>query len=370
MYGDIKEYPPTVNAMNILAEKGWKVTVFNLIEHERNIDKHLHETINVRHIGRLQPGIRNVLNFIKAFFMIFFHCLTNRPKWILSYDGISVFASFMTAKILRIKWAYHQHDYWDPTTGWLKFPRWCEMNLARYADSISFPQQERANIFKTTASVKKDILLVFNGPRTTWAKGVEPAELFKDLKKKGYNILIYQGGWARRFLIQNIIKALPQLDNVFFIILGKRLGENIKEYYESVAAECGVTDRVFLKENVPYFEIPSYTAYSDIGVAKMTFDKSDTINNLLLVGASNKLMEYYACGLPVLGPQTEINKHFIEKEGRGHVCDPDSPDDIANAVRKLLENKEKFAQKNLKDFEEKLNFDIQFDKLLAILEKN
>lgn len=367
MYADIKEYPPSMNAAEILVEKGWNVTVLNMYERDSDID--LNPKIRIKYIGSLKPGIRNLVNFIHSIFVLLFQTLKYKPQWILSYDGMSVFPAFLVSRITKAKWVYHQHDYWEKAQGWLRFPHWCEKKLTRFADIISFPQVDRAKLFKKKNELKNEIEIVLNGPRRNWTSKSSPDKIIQNIKNKGKNILIYQGGWAKRFSIQNVIKSLPLIESVNFLILGKPLEPNILDYYKKISKENNVSDRVYFIEQVSYFRLPNFTFYADVGIANFTYNKNETVNNLLLAGASNKIAEYCSCGLPILAPETTANKKFIVDKKRGLSCNPDNPKEIAQGISSLLSNKDEFKENNLADFDKILNYDFQFDKILKKLER-
>lgn len=366
MYGDIKEYPPTINAINILAERGWDVTVLNL--KETNTPTEINKKVTLKYLDNLTPGIRNIFNFIKSTLLLTYYTIKLNPSQILSYDGMSVFPSFIASKLTKTKWVYHQHDFWQKPKGWLRFPFWCEYHLTKYAYRVTFPQPERALLFEKQAKFKKKIEIIYNGPRLNWTKNSQAVSLIKTLKKDDYSILIYQGGWAKRFSIQNIINAISKTKKLAFIILGKPLEKGIRSFYESIIEKKNLNNNVFLIETISYFKLPNYTNFCDIGIANFTFNKSETVNNLLLAGASNKIIEYCACALPILAPHTPTNKTFIEKAKRGLVCNPEDPDDIANKINELLSKKRFFSEKNRVEFNRFLNFDIQFEKMIKILE--
>ncbi len=304
--------------------------------------------------------------------MLFFQTIKYKPEWILSYDGMSVLPAFIVSKLTKAKWVYHQHDYWEKPKGWLRFPYACEQKLTKYAHIISFPQVDRAKLFKKENKIKKNIEIVFNGPRLDWAKNKSEDNFIKKIKDENPNqkIIIYQGGWAKCFAIQNIIAALKFIPDLSFVILGKPLEPGILNFYKKIAEENKVGNRVFYVEQVPYFKLPDYTAFADIGATKFSFDENEAVNDLLLAGASNKIAEYCACGLPVLAPATAVNNDFIEKEGRGLTCKPSDLHDIAQKIELLLKNKNKFAENNLSDFKNRLNYDSQFEKILKKLNSN
>jgi len=75
----------------------------------------------------------------------------------------------------------------------------------------------------------------------------------------------------------------------------------------------------------------------DVGLALLPRDSSD-VNQMAMVGASNKPFDYMACGLPVLVSDLDAWQSTYVDQGFGLSCDPSSPRSIAQALKWLLEH--------------------------------
>lgn len=372
IYSDSMIFPPTINAANVLAENGYDVTLIDIKYHNIPESVRLNPLVERISIGSKNTGIRNVIFFFRVPWLLKRIIQKKKIEKIISYDGMSVLPVFLLKKLTRIFWIYHQHDYWETASGWLRLPFYSEIKLSKYADIVTFPQSDRAQKFKKIAKLKQEPLIIHNGPRKNWTLEVKPNSLIKKLKEDKKIILIYQGGWSKRFSIQEVIKSLKFLpEYVHFIILGKELEIGIKNFYHEVAKSNSLGNRVHLIGSVNYDDLPSYTYYSDFGIANFTFAKNETTNNLFLAGASNKLTEYFACSLPIIAPNTEVNLKYLQENGRGLVPLQNTPEEIGKTIKSLIENKKLYktiSENNKSEFEYELNFDSQFEKLLKIIE--
>jgi len=83
----------------------------------------------------------------------------------------------------------------------------------------------------------------------------------------------------------------------------------------------------------------------------------------------NKIFEYMASGLPVIGSDFPLWRELIEDNGCGFCVNPDSPEDIASAVMKLVSDHqlaEKMGEKGYLTVKEKYSWQTEEDKLVAL----
>lgn len=372
---DPQIYPPTINAANLLSEKGFHIILYG-IKYPNSKDKaNLNPNIQLNYLGSHQTGIRNMFQYLFILFKLTKDAITRKFDWIISYDPFSVLPAFIAAKISGTKWIYHQHDFWEFPIGiFQKLLYKLEYILGSKADWVSFPQEFRAKLFKDRSGLKKMPFLVYNGPRLKWIAQIEKMNpKISELKSKYKHIIIYQGGLSKFFGLDNLIQSIHYCKSQFILILlGKELETDIKSDLTQMATAKGVSDRVYFWDDyVPYDELPQITSYCDIGFAKLTLpDSLAPINDRYLAGASNKLIEYMASGLPIVSVDSEDNRNFFTKDQIGILCQANSPEKIAIAIDQLLLNEEfrmEISKNNKKQFIEKYNFDLQFNKIYEIV---
>ncbi len=84
----------------------------------------------------------------------------------------------------------------------------------------------------------------------------------------------------------------------------------------------------------------------------------------------NKLFEYMSAGVPVICSHFPLWKDIIEKNNCGICVDPENPKQIAEAINKVVENKdsEQMGENGVKKIEQIYNWDIEKIKLVNIYE--
>lgn len=374
LYSDPMIYPPTMNAANIFAEHGWEVDVF-CIRHPTDEYIEYASAVNVTYFDRHRRGFSLRIQYVLFSLWCGMMARKRRYKWIFSYDTMAVGPGKFAARASSAKWCYHNHDMWEASSvkGWYAWLKRLELRSARVADIVVFPQADRARIFAREAKLKKDPLVVHNGPRKKWAVQVlNPHPEILVLKQRCQKVALYQGGLSSDFELDKLIEALPLCKaDVGICMVGKEIEPGIRERYLGQAQKLGEEKRILILPAMPYDKLPSVTGFCDVGIAKFTEDESTSVNDFYLAGASNKLAEYMAFGLPILAPDTPINRRFILQDGHGLVCRVSDPASVAENLDRLLLDNQCYGairQNNLRAFEERYNYDTQFNKVLEVLE--
>jgi glycosyltransferase involved in cell wall biosynthesis len=374
VYSEPQTYPPTINAANILAEKGYQVYLYG-IKYDTKDKVALHPDIKMHYWGKQEVGIKNVLKYASIYFRLLKDSIKYQFGWMIAYDAFAVGPAYFVAKLRNIKWVYHQHDWWEQPIG--VFQKWVsekEFQWGSKATVVSFPQEHRAKLFQEKTGMKNLPLIVYNGPRLSWIakQPVIHPELAK-IKKSFNQVLIYQGGLSVYFSLENLIRALPMVHaKVAILFLGRALDDRIEQLLQEIAGKEKVADQIFYwHEYVGYDDLPDITSFCDIGITKLTHnDMFAPVNDRFIAGASNKIAEYMAAGLPIISSDTDDNKQFYCKHEIGLLCDTTRPEAIANAINQLLGNKEvamAMATRNRENFIKEYNFDFQFNKIEKII---
>ncbi len=375
IYSDPHLYPPTVNAANILVEKGHEVFLvgYKLIVPGRIT---INSKVNLIYIAKITHGWKGLLQYLHSYWFLFKIVLFQKVDWIISYDAFAAGPVMVVSKLLNKKWVYYQHDFWSNPKGiYHKLLHRLELISSRRASIVCFPQEDRLRIFQNlTRSLFNYTVIVHNGPRLSWIHRNNRHELIVNLNKKYENIIVYQGGWAHEFNLDVYIRALSlcKIQNVCLLFIGKEHEKGIKDYLLNIGKSLAIRDQLYFHDTyIPYDEILDITKFCKIGLSiPMISEEKNTTNIYYLAGASNKLGEYIACGLPILVSDTSSNHKFFDKYGTAFFFSPDDPIEIANLFDSLLINEGVLIQKskhNTNVFKTTLNFDIQFSKLLEMI---
>ncbi len=176
-------------------------------------------------------------------------------------------------------------------------------------------------------------------------------------------IVLYQGIISRKRGLGKVLEALTRLpENVVFVMLG--YGSDT-EYLRGSIKTFGLSRRVFITPAVPQNELMAYTAGADIGIIPIpNLCRSYYLCN------PGKLFEFIAAGLPLAVSNLAQLEWYVKSRGLGEVFDPESPEDIARALRKLLENDDYRAQCAARSRQVQLteaSWEIQSEKLRRIV---
>lgn len=131
----------------------------------------------------------------------------------------------------------------------------------------------------------------------------------------------YQGTDLLLQAMQRIRKSHP---DAYLLLMGfPRV-----DYYQGVAQQLGIADRVIFTGRVPYVEAPAYLRIGDIAAAP----------KLSLTEGAGKLLNYMSLGLPTVAFDTAVAREYLGTSGvyaeRGNV------DSLAAKLTSLLDDSE------------------------------
>lgn len=260
--------------------------------------------------------------------------ITSAPPIFTGFGGIP-------AKLLfKKKWVMDVRDLWinaSISLGFLKkgslfekMSRTYEQICYSNADMICVTTEELGqDIMKTYKNIDERIIKVTpNGVDTDFFYPV-------DVPKK--NQIIYAGNIGHAQDLEDVILAMRIVNERFDLKLLIVGNGDIKGYLEKVTIENRLTDYVEFSGLLPREDIPRLLSESLIGVAPLKKLKT------LEYAIPTKAYEYMACGIPFVGcGEGEIRK-LAETSGGGVIAE-NSPEDIAEAILRLLENPQKRAE--------------------------
>jgi len=365
-------YPPTINAANILAERGHDINLIG-IHYEKAQRQKLNPSIKRINYGSHKTGLQNVWQYFSFFWRLKKQIKSRKPDWVIAYDSMAVGpTAFAAGK--KTKWIFHNHDLFTNPRGWYKLISWLEKRWSYKATLVSFPQEDRAKFFMKKANLKTFPSIVYNGPRKEWAGVTQPPHAaLQTWIREGKFIVLYQGQFSKYFNLDILIRSFQFLpEHVMLCIVGRPLEAGIVGEYESIIGEIKLGHRIQILKSVTYDQVPSITRHCNLGIAKLGMDKNIPFNDYYLTGASNKVSEYLAVGLPVLMADTEVNREFYSTYGFAIFADGTSARKIAEAIEPLTAPGSavytQLRQQAAKAGKEIFNFDTQFEKIISVIE--
>ena len=230
------------------------------------------------------------------------------------------------------------------------FFSWYESFVAKRLDGVITV----AEISKERLSPKVNHLqMIYNYP--------ELISLPDDITKEK-NTVIYAGGISSQWSHEVILKALEHLEDVKYNLLGS----GSKSYMEKLSM-CPAWNKTFFAGQVPHREVFNFMNRSQVGLAILqysanTMGKHGTLGN-------TKLFEYMRMGLPVICTGFDLWKPIIQKWECGICVNPDSVEEIADAINYLFSHPEEakeMGRNGRKAVEEEFNWDVECEKLLEL----
>ncbi|MBN2113581.1 MAG: glycosyltransferase family 4 protein [Acidimicrobiia bacterium] len=149
-------------------------------------------------------------------------------------------------------------------------------------------------------------------------------------------ILLYQGSIQEFRGIEEAIEAVTLLERCVLVVIG--YGYH-RPTLEEMVRRRGLQDRVYFFGPIPNDELLYYTASADVGLCVI---RGQSLSYRWSM--PNKLFEYMMAGIPIVASDFEEMGRVVREEGVGTVCDPDSPADIAAAVRAIVDDPEAEAR--------------------------
>ncbi len=145
-------------------------------------------------------------------------------------------------------------------------------------------------------------------------------------------IALYQGVLCPERGLEELLAAAELSENprLKFVFIGM---DTWNGTLQRTAADRGLNNRVFFLPPVSSEELPEITVDADMGFILF---RNTCLNHYYSL--PNKLYEYMMAGVPIVSSDFPELKRVLGEAGSGITVDPDSPEEIAEAVERLAAN--------------------------------
>jgi glycosyltransferase involved in cell wall biosynthesis len=151
-----------------------------------------------------------------------------------------------------------------------------------------------------------------------------------------HRVLVYQGSIQENRGIEQIIEAATLVEEAALVVIG--YGYH-RPALEQMVRRRGLAKSVRFFGPVPHRQLLYYTASADLGMCCIVNSSPSYYHSL-----PNKLFEYLMAGVPVVASDFPEMGGVVREEEVGEVCDPEDPDSIAAAIRRIVDDPERSAR--------------------------
>jgi glycosyltransferase involved in cell wall biosynthesis len=177
-------------------------------------------------------------------------------------------------------------------------------------------------------------------------------------------IVIFSGSLQDlNIIIESALHVIEKIPDVKFVIIGDHRDPNrSKSFWENKTRERKLHEHFVFLGRLPRKEIPRYILSADVCI--------DSFPNEPYYAAAHpiKLLEYGACGKPVVATNVEETKNLITHGRYGFLSDPSNPKEYAKYVIQLLTNQD-LANKMGQEFSEYIKNNFSWDKISEKVEE-
>lgn len=240
------------------------------------------------------------------------------------------------------------NDDWEGCGGWLDvnsyplaqklFMQWQERWALRAAPKVTCASEvlvERTRQFRAQdGRAGNDIHLLPNGPdeamRAQVARAVANREALRAQFGWHQPIAIYAGTVPLNHDLDIAARAIARLSDVRWVIIAT--GDGIPSLKGAIES-AGIADRVEWHGFMPHTQLVERLVAADIAI----YPYRDT--NINRAKCSGKVMDYMACGKPMVVSDVGMNRVYLEHERSGLLTPPGDAEAFYRAMKRLLDDR-------------------------------
>ncbi len=193
-------------------------------------------------------------------------------------------------------------------------------------------------------------------------KTYKKKELRDYLRKE--NVICYTGTAYSYSNQEEILNAVYELKNVKYKVAGYIESNHLK----SLSSLNGFDSLEYLGR-IPWIELNAFYEKTSIGL--VIYDYKLNLGDKLGSFGTNKIFEYMEASLPIICTNYVLWENIIKEYECGIAVNPGSSSEIKNAIKYLIDNKDKafqLGQNGRRAVEEKYNWHIQEKNYLKVFE--
>ena len=375
-YSNPGAYPPLAHSSLILAGQGWEVLFVGTgaFGGADALALPAHANIRARLLPFSPPGYRQKLHYLRFALLAAWTAIRWRPRWIYVSDPLACPAAQLLTRPGWWQILYHEHD--SPVESPARPPGWFARavlrsrgRVAKRAQLCVLPNAKRAEVFRERTGAPGPVMTVWNCPSVAEARATH-----RGVKERPF-VVFYHGSIVPSRLPLALIEAFARLPSPALLrIAGYETIDNAGylRVLQDEAARLGVASRFEYLGALSRGDLLPQCRASDVGISLFPL-ASDDLNEREMTGASNKVYDYLACGLPVLVPGIPAWTQMFVEPGYGVACDPADAGSIYLALRGLMDDpveSRRMGERGLERIKRDWNYEAQFEAVRRRLEES
>jgi glycosyltransferase involved in cell wall biosynthesis len=260
---------------------------------------------------------------------------------VVSQHHPSHFASlsaFLVSRVLRCPFIIKTHDVYDSGSNifqkmFLRIINSIYHLVFRRADHIFVVSNPlKLSMIKTYKLNHSKISVLSNGVDTNKFKpGINFVSIKRNLQINEKKVILFIGVLRKERGLTRLVKALPIIidknSNLVLLFLG---GGPQKAHLTKLVKAFNIERFVKFINWVNHDEIPKYICMSDVLIGPLV-ENVDTFGSV-----PRKVLEYMACGKPVVARYGGVSKDLIKDGYNGFLVYSEDPEELASLILKLI----------------------------------
>jgi glycosyltransferase involved in cell wall biosynthesis len=265
------------------------------------------------------------------------------------------------------------NDDWEGRGGWLDvnpyppaqklFMQWQERWALRAAPRVTCASTllvERTQHFRAS---RGEVYLFPNGPDEAMRAQVARAEAQRQALRARFGwdrpVVIYAGTVPLNHDLDVAVRAIRELPGVLWAIIAT--GDGLPSLRQ-IIAQASIGDRVAWHDFMPHDQLVERLVAADVAI----YPYRDT--NINRAKCSGKVMDYMACGKPMVVSDVGMNRAYVEHERSGLLTPPGDAEAFRAALAHLLRDRA-FANRLGRAAQQRIWNEFGWDGRIAALER-
>lgn len=262
------------------------------------------------------------------------------PNVVMAIDLPTLPVAAKHARRCRAKLVYDSHELYSEqefSTREKRLWKAIEEKFIHQCDAVITVNQSIASELQSRYGVNS-VHVIYNAINST--ARVQKNKLFHQafelpLERK---ILLFQGGLSKGRHLETLVHAMKYINNqcIDLVILGDG---QVRKALDRLALSLGIKHRVYFHPAVPQHQLLEYTQSADAGIIPY---QATCLNNLYCT--PNKLFEFIAAGIPILGSDLPEINHIVLKHQLGLTGKMGGPNEFAYLIDEVFRNEEQLEE--------------------------